>query len=411
MNHPPIPHHHNLNEDTVIRAMNNQQRYLQHMSFGSDLQPLNASEIFGSSSAAAHHQFSDHKASPRFTVPSGVEGGAGGDLCSSSFINNNNSLVSNYGQFNPRPLPDFSLPEDKRKFFQQEDDFGPPSSPTACKKQRLTPDAGTAPIAPTTSVNFELKLDPSDQSSAPSPVAACKQGQIDFEDNDVLSGRGGGTNVHPGNRNFRDLINLHRRAYLKARKNDKPAISKAIVRAIRESGGKFLKKNNRDNLWYEIGDSAAREKTSQALRQRAPEMRKLLFDAEREEARAAQGQLLHHQRMLSSSTALNAGAGEAGAATPALNVFALDESNRNSSAAMMAMSAMGMNTGGIIVNPSLLQAMQVAHQKQQLQQQHVQVSRPEGGAPSVPVHSELQNMFPAAFLGGDMGRFGPSSEV
>jgi hypothetical protein len=44
-------------------------------------------------------------------------------------------------------------------------------------------------------------------------------------------GRGGGTNLHPGNRQFRDLINLYRRDYLKARKNDKPSISRSIVSA------------------------------------------------------------------------------------------------------------------------------------------------------------------------------------
>jgi len=45
-------------------------------------------------------------------------------------------------------------------------------------------------------------------------------------------GRGGGTNLHPGNRQFRDLINLYRRDYLKARKNDKPAISRSIVSTV-----------------------------------------------------------------------------------------------------------------------------------------------------------------------------------
>jgi len=129
-------------------------------------------------------------------------------------------------------------------------------------------------------------------------VPASKKGIAFFSDNDVLSGRGGGTNVHPGNRNFRDLINLHRRAYLKARKNDKPAISRAIVRAIRETNGRFLKKDEKTGLWLEIGDDAAREKTSQALRQRAPEMRKLLFDSEREEARSAAEEHLLQQRML-----------------------------------------------------------------------------------------------------------------
>jgi hypothetical protein len=137
-----------------------------------------------------------------------------------------------------------------------------------------------------------------DDSNGPAPVQASKVGINCFNDYDVLSGRGGGTNVHPGNRNFRDLINLHRRAYLKARKNDKPAISRAIVRSIRENNGRFLKKDEKSGMWYEIGDDAAREKTSQALRQRAPEMRKLLFDTEREEAKAAAEEQFRQQRMM-----------------------------------------------------------------------------------------------------------------
>ena len=57
---------------------------------------------------------------------------------------------------------------------------------------------------------------------------------------------------------FRDLINIHRRAYLKARKNDKPAISRNIVRQIRAKGGRFLKKDEKSGLWFEVGDDAAR---------------------------------------------------------------------------------------------------------------------------------------------------------
>lgn len=138
---------------------------------------------------------------------------------------------------------------------------------------------------------------PGDKDDA-DPIPASKEGTSFFNDADVLSGRGGGTNVHPGNRNFRDLINLHRRAYLKARKNDKPAISRAIVRSVRDNNGRFLRKDDKSGLWFEIGDDAAREKTSQALRQRAPEMRKLLFDTEREEARSAAEDHVRHQRMM-----------------------------------------------------------------------------------------------------------------
>mmetsp|Transcript_26620 Transcript_26620/g.37494 ORF Transcript_26620/g.37494 Transcript_26620/m.37494 type:complete len:325 (+) Transcript_26620:119-1093(+) len=136
----------------------------------------------------------------------------------------------------------------------------------------------------------------------PAPVGPSDKGLAFFNDNDVLSGRGGGTNVHPGNRTFRDLINLHRRSYLKARKNDKPAISRAIVRVIREQNGRFLKRDEKTSLWFEIGDDAAREKTSQALRQRAPEMRKILFESEREQARQQVEEMQKNQQMFYSGT-------------------------------------------------------------------------------------------------------------
>lgn len=161
--------------------------------------------------------------------------------------------------------------------------------------KRLQTDASQAPQESTglladylPTINMILKLDDSD--GGPAPVDASNEPIQTVNENDVLSGRGGATNIHSGNRNFRDLINFHRKTYLQARKNDKPAISRAIVRAIRESGGRFLKKPPKSNLWYEIGDDAAREKASQALRQRAPEMRKLLFKSELDEEQYRQQQ-------------------------------------------------------------------------------------------------------------------------
>lgn len=114
---------------------------------------------------------------------------------------------------------------------------------------------------------------PSETKVAPSSV-----GLSSYEANDVLSGRGGGTNQHEGNCHFRTLINKNREQYLRAKKNDKPFISLAIVDIVRRRNGRFLKKDEDAGLWYEIGDDAAREKTSQALRQRAPEYRKQLLE-------------------------------------------------------------------------------------------------------------------------------------
>lgn len=46
---------------------------------------------------------------------------------------------------------------------------------------------------------------------------------------DVLFGRGGMTNGHPGNRRFRDIIALHRPDYMSATKMDKPNASSSFI--------------------------------------------------------------------------------------------------------------------------------------------------------------------------------------
>ena len=148
-----------------------------------------------------------------------------------------------------------------------------------------------------------------------------------YSRNDVLCGRGGGTNVHPGNRRFRDLINANRRAYLKARKNDKPAISRSIVHTIREMNGLFLKKDNKRDVWVEIGEDSAREKTSQALRQRAPEMRKMLFDDEQGglQQQRAQDMIImqrhQDQLMMGVGMGLMGGQGMGGNGFPQMNLM------------------------------------------------------------------------------------------
>jgi hypothetical protein len=127
---------------------------------------------------------------------------------------------------------------------------------------------------------------------------------------DVLSGRGGGTASHPGNRQFRALVKHHQDPYIHAKKCDKVSVAKHIVQIIRERGGRFLSRfepppntsdckkkssssssssssfynpNSSDPVlysedrivWYDIGDSKAIEKTCQALREGAPERRRL----------------------------------------------------------------------------------------------------------------------------------------
>jgi len=87
-------------------------------------------------------------------------------------------------------------------------------------------------------------------------------------ENDVLSGRGGATNNHPGNKRFRTIVSDHMPEYLVARKKEKAVIARRIVNQIKAKGGRFLKRTgDSDACWVEVSDKKATEKTAQALRE------------------------------------------------------------------------------------------------------------------------------------------------
>ena len=84
---------------------------------------------------------------------------------------------------------------------------------------------------------------------------------------DVLLGRGGATNSHTGNRNFRKIVAQHQQEYLKAKKREKVVIAQRIVAIVKGNGGRFLKRTDNALNWIEVTDKRAQEKTSQALRE------------------------------------------------------------------------------------------------------------------------------------------------
>jgi hypothetical protein len=100
--------------------------------------------------------------------------------------------------------------------------------------------------------------------------------------NDVMCGRGGGTNNHIGNIRFRQLVNGHKLRYLAATKSEKPMVSREVVTIWRglNPPGRFLMQEKKSSdagsakvgQWYDIGDKKAREKASQCLRERTPEV-------------------------------------------------------------------------------------------------------------------------------------------
>lgn len=119
--------------------------------------------------------------------------------------------------------------------------------------------------------------------SAPPPVEYI----CDIMSEDVLSGRGGATNSHSGNRVFRTLVKEYQGQYLQAKKRDKPAVASIIVELIRKKGGRFLRRSDTSAqghvLWIDSGDERAREKCCQALREGAPELRRRKKDSSSDE--------------------------------------------------------------------------------------------------------------------------------
>ena len=94
-------------------------------------------------------------------------------------------------------------------------------------------------------------------------------------ENDVMYGRGGGTNHHPGNKRYRKMVEERKVQYVNSKRLDKPLVALEIIREWRGQlpPGRFLKHNEKTGNWDDVGDKKAREKTSQALREKAPIIR------------------------------------------------------------------------------------------------------------------------------------------
>jgi hypothetical protein len=64
--------------------------------------------------------------------------------------------------------------------------------------------------------------------------------------------------------------------YIHSKRLDKPLVALEIIREWRSQDppGRFLRADDKTGLWTDVGDKKAREKTSQALREKAPTIRK-----------------------------------------------------------------------------------------------------------------------------------------
>lgn len=80
--------------------------------------------------------------------------------------------------------------------------------------------------------------------------------------------------------------------YVKCKRLDKPMVALRIIEIWRAQvpPGRFLKMDDKTGLWNDVGDKKAREKTSQALREKAPIIREELEKEKRAKERKERGE-------------------------------------------------------------------------------------------------------------------------
>ena len=147
-------------------------------------------------------------------------------------------------------------------------------SPNSSKTVRTRPSraaqaaiaAGMTVPAAANEVPFDISDPPLTPVTPPSIRPVCSV-LYDMNPNDILLGRGGGTNNQLGNQRFRTLVQQFQPTYLLSRRKDKPLIARSIVLIVRKRGGRFLRKDEGGTMLYEVGDEKAEAKTSQALRE------------------------------------------------------------------------------------------------------------------------------------------------
>jgi hypothetical protein len=142
--------------------------------------------------------------------------------------------------------------------------------------------SGPAPSAPTApAATAPVVVPPPAARKLPSPLpknnmskeVARKSGKRYISnptEKDILMGRGGKSNHHPGNKRYREEILNFKKTYAQlTSKEEKTDLSRHVVDYVHKYKGRFLALDKSVNppKWYEITDAVARRKVSQALRE------------------------------------------------------------------------------------------------------------------------------------------------
>ena len=97
-------------------------------------------------------------------------------------------------------------------------------------------------------------------------------------ENDVLFGRGGNVYKHPGNQTFRSLVASNKAIYLTCSVDTKKKLAESIVLALetQDPPARFIQTDQTSGKWVIVDRRRAVSKTSQALREGAPDLRHVI---------------------------------------------------------------------------------------------------------------------------------------
>lgn len=99
---------------------------------------------------------------------------------------------------------------------------------------------------------------------------------VKVTDRDVLFGRGGESNHHPGNKVYLKYILDRQSPYKTLPRKEKTAMSQQVVDLVHGRKGRFLKPEKETGRYFVVTEKTARDKVSQALREdHTPEGRAL----------------------------------------------------------------------------------------------------------------------------------------
>eukprot|EP00980_Cylindrotheca_fusiformis_P002271 scaffold523_cov101-Cylindrotheca_fusiformis.AAC.9 len=147
-----------------------------------------------------------------------------------------------------------------------------PNSPAPAPRKVISKESSTTADADPFRWNDETSSAVTSSTSQIRNILTASLGKRQYieglQKDDILCGRGGKSNHHPGNQRYRRFVQEMKEKYkTMGRKGAKTDLSIAIVNHIHSNGGRFVKYDKQKDKYYILTPSEARKKTSQALRE------------------------------------------------------------------------------------------------------------------------------------------------